>query len=98
MHTNDIEFAITSYKYPSVIAQNILNLFGAADLSKTLYRKNEKKIKLAAEYFPYDIMQDVYAKSVNELEIGEFTQYLIGWKDKLDQKYQVLLTDGFANF
>ncbi len=34
--TNDVEFAIVSYKYPSEIAHNFLHLFGAADLYKTL--------------------------------------------------------------
>ncbi|MBN1598144.1 MAG: hypothetical protein JW894_07605 [Bacteroidales bacterium] len=98
LNTDDVEFAIVSYKYPAVIAQNILNLFGAADLSKTLYRRNEQKIKLAMEFFPNDIMQDVYAKSLSKLEIGEYSKYLIGWKERLDPKYQPLLTDKIINF
>lgn len=98
MDTEDIEFAIVSYKYPASIAQNILNLFGASDLSKNVYRRNEKKIKLAKEFFPKDIMQDVYAKSLNDLEIGEYTQYLIGWTTHLDPKYQPLLTDKIINY
>ena len=77
MNTHDVEFAIVSYKYPSIIAQNILHLFGAADLYKTQYRRDEKKIAVAGEYFPDDIMQDVYAKSLNKLKVGKFTQYLI---------------------
>jgi hypothetical protein len=84
LNSNDVEFAIVSYKYPAVIAQSILNLFGAADLYKTVYRRNENKIKLAAQYFPNDIMQDVYAKSLDDLEIGEYTKYLIGWTKTLD--------------
>jgi hypothetical protein len=98
LDTEDVEFSIVSYKYPAIIAQNILNLFGAADLSKSLYRRNEKKIKWAQEYFPEDIMQDVYAKKVTSLEIGEYTKYLIGWNTKLDPKYHALLTDKIANF
>jgi hypothetical protein len=98
MNNEDVEFAIASYKYPSIIAQNILNLFGAADLNKSLYRKNEKKIKLSYNFFPNDIMQDVYAKNINTLEIGEYTQYLIGWTSQLDIKYQTLLTDKIANY
>jgi hypothetical protein len=96
--TNDVEFAIVSYKYPAIIAQNILNLFGAADLYKTLYRRNESKIELAFRYFPKDIMQDVYAKDINRMEIGDFTKYLIGWTNKLDPKYDLLLTDKFVNY
>jgi hypothetical protein len=98
LNTYDVEFAIVSYKYPSVIAQSILHLFGAADLYKTHYRKNEKKILIAGKYFPDDIMQDVYARNINSLEIGEFTQYLIGWKKKLEAEYHTLLTDKIANF
>ena len=98
LDTEDIEFSIVSYKYPAIIAQNILNLFGAADLSNTLYRRSEKKIRLAEEYFPDDIMQDVYAKTVSSLEVGEFTKYLIGWNTKLDPKYHTLLTDKIVNF
>lgn len=96
--TEDIEFAIVSYKYPSVIAQNILNLFGASDFYKSTYRKNEKKIKLCDEYFSNDIMQDVFAKNISTLEIGPLTEYLIGWEIDLDQKYKLLLTDSFVNF
>jgi hypothetical protein len=98
LDTKEVEFAIVSYKYPAIIAQNILNLFGASDLSKTIYRRNEKKIKLAGEFFPNDIMQDVYAKSLKNLEIGEYTKYLIGWTTKLDPKFQTLLTDNLANY
>ncbi|MCG8699207.1 MAG: hypothetical protein MI922_14225, partial [Bacteroidales bacterium] len=94
----DVEFAIVSYKYPATIVQNILNLFGAADLHKTIYRRNEKKIKLCEEYFPKDIMQDVYEKNLSSLEIGALTEYLIGWTEDLDSKYRPLLNDNFVNF
>jgi hypothetical protein len=98
MNTKDVEFSIVSYKYPAIIAQNVLNLFGAADFSKSLYRRNEKKIKLAAKYFPNDIMEDVYARDIKLLEIGEYTKYLIGWTTTLDEKYSCLLTDKRADF
>lgn len=93
LDNSDIEFSVVSYKYPSVIAQNILNLFGAADLSKSLYRNNEKKIRLASEYFPNDIMQDVYGKPADRFEIGAYSEYLIGWREILDPMYSLLLTD-----
>lgn len=96
--TEDIEFAIVSYKYPAIIAQNILNLFGAADLAESLYRRDQKKIRLAGEFFPDDIMQDAYARNLPDLEIGEFTQYLVGWKNHLDPKYYPLLTDKIVNY
>lgn len=98
MNTDDIEFSIISYKYPSVIAHNILHLFGAADLYKTLYRRNEKKILAATDYFPDDIMQDVYARNIYSLNIGEFTKYMIGWKQDLDPAYKTLLVDKIINY
>ena len=60
----DIEFAIISYKYPAVIAQNILSLFGAADLYETVYRKNDKKIKMAKDLLPDDIMHGEIAQAL----------------------------------
>ena len=98
LDTEDIEFAIVSYKYPAIIAQNILNLFGAADLAESLYRRDQKKIRLAKEFFPDDIMQDTYARNLRDLEIGEFTQYLMGWSNHLDPKYYPLLTDKIVNY
>ena len=98
LNTDDVEFAIVSYKYPSEIAHNFLHLYGAADLYLTPLRKSERKIKLAAEYFPSDIMQDPYAKNITNLEISDFTKYLIGWTEELDPKYETLLTDRIVNF
>lgn len=96
--TEEIEFAIASYKYPTEIVHNILHLYGAADLYKTPFRKNEKKIEQAKQLFPNDIMQNPYAKSLSDLEIGPFTKYLIGWEDKLDKQYEPLLTDNLIVF
>jgi hypothetical protein len=98
MNTNDVEFSVVSYKYPSEIAHNILHLFGAADLHKTPYRRHEKKIRLAQESFPRDVMQDPYGKNIWDLEIGNYTRYLIGWANTLDEKFSPLLTDRSRNF
>ncbi len=98
MGHEDVEFAIVSYKYPAVIAHNILHLFGAADLSKTIFRRNEKKIALAKEFFPNDIMQYDERGNINSLEIDELTRYLIGWTPKLDPKYVSLLGDKIVYF
>ena len=91
--TDNIEFAVVSYKYPSAIAHSILNLFGAADLYESPYRRNEKNITFAEQEFPNDIMQDPYAKNIFNLTISPFTEYLIGWNDSLDSKYSDLLYD-----
>jgi hypothetical protein len=95
---NDVEFSIVSYKYPSVIAHNILHLFGAADLYETPYRRHERKIELANEYFNNEIMQDAYGKGIYRMGISEYTKYLIGWQNELDKKYKELLTDKIINF
>ncbi|MBN2681077.1 MAG: hypothetical protein JXR58_01090 [Bacteroidales bacterium] len=93
MSNSEVEFAIISYKYPSVIAHNILHLFGAADLDISYLRTNEKNVEISNKFFPKDIMQKVEKQNIREYNIGEFTAYLIGWKDKLDAKYKPLLED-----
>ncbi|HBF87852.1 MAG TPA: hypothetical protein DDX39_04340 [Bacteroidales bacterium] len=93
MTTSDVEFAIVSYKYPSAIAHSVLNLFGAADLCSSPYRKSQKNIDFATKNFPNEIMQDPYAKSIKTMEMSNFTKYLIGWTDTLDEKYSDLLID-----
>lgn len=98
MDTDDIEFAIVSYKYPSEIAHNILHLYGAADMHKSLYRRNEKKIKQLSVLFPNEIMQDPYAKNIWNLEISEYSRYLIGWQDAIDHKWDELFIDKNVNY
>ena len=98
LDTDDVEFGVLSYKYPSVIAHNILHLFGAADLYETLYRKNTKKIEKLQQLYPNDIMTDVYGRNLNELKIGDYTKYLIGWKDEISADQKPLLVDKFYNF
>ena len=93
LHTQSIEYAIVSYKYPSEIAHNILHLFGAADLYETIYRKSSKSISYATEQFPNEIMLDPYGKSIKHLEISDFTKYLIGWENNLAEEYRFLLLD-----
>lgn len=95
---DDVEFAIVSYKYPAVIAHNILHLFGAADLYKTEFRRNDNKIALAKDFFPNDIMQDNGTTNIEMFEIGEFTKYMIGWSGNLESKYATLLTDKIVYF
>ncbi|MCF8390475.1 MAG: hypothetical protein K9H12_07255 [Bacteroidales bacterium] len=98
MTQDHVEYAIVSYKYPSEIAHNFLHLYGAADLYKTPFRKSESKIKKAGQWFPNEIMQDPYAKNIMDLEISDYTKYLIGWQEELDESYKILLTDKFINY
>jgi hypothetical protein len=93
MNTDDVEFAVVSYKYPSEIAHNLLHLYGAADMYNTIYRQNARKIKFLESEFPDEIMQDPYGKSIWALEISSYTKYLIGWTNDIDYKYESYLTD-----
>ena len=95
--TDNIEYAIVSYKYPSEISHNFLHLFGAADLHKTHYRRSEKRIRFAEQEFPNEIMHDPYAKKIHEMEVSDFTKYLIGWIDTIDENYQFLFYDKMLN-
>jgi hypothetical protein len=98
LHNDDVEFSVVSYKYPSEIAHNFLHLYGAADLNKSYFRRSQGKIKQATEAFPNDVMSEVYAKSLIDLEVGEFTEYMIGWTEQLDEEYEPLLTERFTLF
>ncbi len=91
------EYCIVSYKYPSEIAHNFLHLYGAADMYSTSFRKSAKNIKILAEEFPNDIMQDPYAKNIKTLGISEYTRYLIGWTNELESKYEGLMKDKIIN-
>lgn len=94
MNTEDIEFAIVSYKYPAEISHYFLKLFGGVDLYKSRDRRSNRNVKLAAEKFPNDIMQNPDKRNIKNLTIGEFTQYMIGWRNDLNPIYEPLLTDG----
>lgn len=98
LHNNDVEFSVVSYKYPSEIAHSFLHLYGAADLHETHFRRNGRNMKLANRAFPDDIMSDVYARSLTSLNIGDYTRYMIGWTDELDNKYEPLMTEKFTLF
>ena len=93
LSTDDIEYAIVSYKYPAEIAHNFLHLYGAADLYPTLLRKNSKRTRELEKIFPDEIMLDPYAKKINELTISDYTKYLIGWTKTINPDLIPYLTD-----
>lgn len=97
-NTEDVEFAVVSYKYPSEIAHNFLHLYGAADMYQTPFRRNDKKIELLQQKFPNEIMMDPYAKKISSLEISDYTKYLIGWKSNYDKDFETLFSDKAYNF
>ncbi len=83
------EYAVVSFKEPSVIAHEFLHLFGAWDLYITPYdnaRKARKKKSFAMREFPDEIMAFADRK-IESLEISPLTRYLIGWDDNLDPNY-----------
>ena len=96
--TQDVEFAIVSYKYAAELVHNFLHLYGAADMHRSVYRRQDRKISLLAEMYPNDIMQDPYGKAVNKLELSDYTKYLIGWIEELDPELEPLMTDKMLNF
>jgi hypothetical protein len=98
MSTEDIEFAIVSYKYPSEIAHNVMHLYGAADIYPSLLRRNEKKTGELESLFPNEIMRDPYAKNIREMEISDYTKYLIGWSTSPKQEYLEYYIDKSKNF
>ena len=92
-NTDDVEFAIVSYKYPSEIAHNFLHLYGATDMYETLLRRKEGNIKTLAGLYPDEIMQEPYGKNINDLTISDYTKYLIGWNETLDPAFEPLMLD-----
>jgi hypothetical protein len=98
LHNDDVEFAVVSYKYPSEIAHSFLHLYGAVDLYQTHFRKIKRNIRLASGDFPDDIMSEVYARSLGDLEIGDYTRYMIGWSEQMNPKYRPLMTERFTLF
>ncbi|HEX2935368.1 MAG TPA: hypothetical protein VHO72_08440 [Bacteroidales bacterium] len=98
LSSEDIEYAIVSYKYPAEIAHNFLHLYGAADMYPTLFRRNEKKARELARMYPNEIMLDPYARKISDLTISEYTKYLIGWTDSADLRMEPYFTDKHKNF
>jgi hypothetical protein len=98
MDTRDVEFAIVSYKYPSIIAHNILHMFGAVDLYETPYRRHENKIEDLKSLFPNSVMQDVYARNLKTLRMDQYTKYMIGWTNQLNPELEPYLMDKIKNF
>jgi len=92
-NTDDVEFAIVSYKYPSEIAHNFLHLYGATDMYKTLLRRKERNIETLAGLYPDEIMQEPFGKDLNDLTISDYTKYLIGWNETLDPALEPLMLD-----
>lgn len=91
--SNNIEYAVISFKNSAVIAHELLHLFGATDLYISHYdhkRKMQKKKKVVMKEFPDEIMAYSYRR-IETLTISPITKYLIGWDYQLDPKYKNIL-------
>jgi hypothetical protein len=86
MSNDYVEFAVTSFKEPALLAHEILHIFGAADLFYHRYSTTKKAKTELKEMFPDDIMAS-YHEPLYKLEIGPMTKYLIGWTDIIDPKF-----------
>lgn len=89
----DVEYAIVSFKNPSVISHEFLHLFGAWDLYITPFEKDKKEQErkaFAMKEFPNEIMAFAY-RGIDSLDISPFTKYCIGWEKRLDKKYTEMI-------
>lgn len=91
LSNKDVEYSVNSFNQPSVIAEQILELFGAAFLQYDVKKKKQKEIDiLIEENFPNEIMLNPFL-GLKNAELGAVTQYLIGWKSEFDPKFQILM-------
>ena len=92
------EYFINSYKNPILITQQILNLFGSLNLYRS--PKDEKKLAendpLISRDFPDEVMLMQENKNLPQLSISPVTQYLLGWTNTVDHKYNKVFKRDFA--
>lgn len=88
----DVEYSIISTKRPCLIAQEILNLFGAPYLYQHTTIKNKRDTKQLQQMFKDDIMA-TSDKNISQLTIGEITKYYIGWIDEIKDEYEKLIKE-----
>ena len=85
----NIEYEINSFNYPNILAFEILNIFGAANLYTPEISGNGKSKTYAQYSIPNDIMVNPFS-TLSELEISDFTQYMIGWNKEEEDGYEKL--------
>lgn len=89
---DDVEYSLIGTKEPTLIASEIMSLFGAHYMyshPSVLDKKNRAKLK---EIFPYDIMASP-EKPIGQLYVGEITQYYLGWKDEINAEYDNIIKE-----
>lgn len=86
VNNEEVELVINSYKNSSIIAYELLTLFGAEKLFYSKYGHSKKYAEFAAKEFPDDLMTDPF-RDLNKANIGQFTKYMIGWSNDIDKQY-----------
>jgi hypothetical protein len=89
----DVEYIVTTFQAPTVISYQVLQLYGAATMMYNSGKKREKASKLIVkDKFPNDIMAGL-GKTIQSLEIGEYTKYLIGWSNIEKEYYKSIVSE-----
>lgn len=89
---NDVEYSIISSKRPNLIAQDLLNLFGAPYLYHHPSTVNKRDTKQLQKIFSDDVMSNT-DRPLNSLSLGEITKYFIGWTDTLNTEYEKMVKE-----
>mgnify|MGYP001809883244 CR=1 FL=1 len=91
-NNNDVEYSILSTKKTNLIAQDLLNLFGAPYLYHHPSTVNKRDTKQLNKIFSTDVMANTNA-DLRNLTIGEITRYFIGWTDSLNEEYEKMVKE-----
>lgn len=93
LSNTDVEYIVTTFQAPTVLAYQVLQLFGAAPMSYNSGKKKEKASKLIVEeMFPSDVMANL-GKGIQGLIMGDYTKYLVGWSNKKKEYYKSMLSE-----
>lgn len=91
LSNEDIEYSVNTFDLPNLIAEQILEMFGASVLRYDFKKKKQAKADaIVEENFPNDIMVKPL-QEIRKSNIGSLTQYLIGWRSDFDPEHQILL-------
>lgn len=90
---DDVEYLVTTFQSPTVLAYQILQQYGAATMNYNSGKKKEKASKMIVEaQFPNDVMANL-GKSIHQLNMGEYTKYLVGWNNVEKDYYKQLVSE-----
>lgn len=91
LSNDDVEYMVSTFRSPTVLANQMLELFGAAPL---MYDKSKKKEEKSWEYvqdhFPNDVMANL-GKTIHACDVGQYNAYLLGWTRNSNPDYEKLL-------